>query len=64
MSYLDYLIRIVIAKNNETIERAVEEATKGGLHGVKVTWKMANWAVSAEVDPSVPYGEIHEFREY
>jgi len=63
MSYLDYLIRIVVAKNNEIIERAVEEALKGGLHGVKVTWKIRNWAVSAKVDPSVPYGEIHEFRE-
>jgi hypothetical protein len=64
MFNLDNLIKMVVTKNNEIIERAVEEAVQGGLHGVKVTWRIDNWAVSAKVDPSVPYGEIHEFREY
>lgn len=56
------LMRSIIDKNNDIIEQAVKKALLGGTCGVKVTRPALGKGifVTAEVDPSVPYGELHE----
>jgi hypothetical protein len=56
----DEVIREATRLANAVIEEAVEEAIQGGVCGVKVSRSKWGWTVIAEVDPSVPYGEIHE----
>jgi hypothetical protein len=44
------------------VETACEEAIRGGRFGVLVETEIAwgGYRIIAKVDPSVPYGEIHE----
>lgn len=46
-------------RDAQIIETALERALVTGTHGVKVVCR-GGWLVSAEPDPSVPYGQIHE----
>lgn len=48
-----------LAYQHAVIEGACERALAGGEHGVHVI-RMGTVLVSAEVDPVVPYGVIHE----
>lgn len=43
----------------QLVEEACERALQGGEHGVKVVMA-GSQLVSADPDPSVPYGRIHE----
>lgn len=48
-----------VKHQHDIIEAACERALAGGRHGVLVI-RMGMILVSASVDPSVPYGTIHE----
>jgi hypothetical protein len=56
---IDDYIREQAQARTQYIETAVEKALQGGVCGVKVVYRLGLF-ISAEVDPSVPYGEIHE----
>ena len=60
---LEDISRRAMETANDIIEQAAREADQGGTCGVKVTWPACSWLPIAVVDPSIPYGEIHEFRE-
>ncbi len=49
-------------RRSAVIEEACEKAIQGGRFGVLVETERAwgGYRVTAKVDPSVPYGEIHE----
>jgi hypothetical protein len=57
------LVRNSLDGNNRIIEAAVETAIQGGRYGVKITWNEDD-TMMVKVDPTVPYGEIHEYRTY
>lgn len=52
----------------ELIERTCEAALQGGEHGVRVVWRAYGDpngpGVRVFVDPTVPYGNIYEQREF
>lgn len=56
---IERLIQQAVARDYARVEEACERALQGGEHGVKVI-RRSGLLVSAEPDPDVPYGEIHE----
>lgn len=67
MSDIERLISDMVgeamSRNNQAIETALEKALVTGTHGVKVIYR-GGLLVSAEPDPSVPYGQVHERHEH
>lgn len=59
MSEIDRFVADVVGREYAVIEQALERALTGGQHGVKVV-RRGGRLVSAEPDPEVPYGTIHE----
>ena len=54
-------VEAALKLDRDMIERACEQSLQGGKHGVLVLRSgQAGPVVSAEVDESVPYGQIHE----
>lgn len=49
-------------RNRAVIETACEQALQSGVCGVRVDHHL-DGSVTAQVDPTVPYGEIHEHRD-
>lgn len=59
--WIDDAVRAALQLDQDMIEAACERALQGGKHGVLVLRSgAAGPVVSAEVDESVPYGQIHE----
>jgi hypothetical protein len=49
-----------VTRQRDAIEEAAERSLLTGEYGVKVV-RNEGRLISAEPDPSVPYGEIHEY---
>jgi len=57
--HIDDFIREQALARARLIETASEAAIKGGVCGVKAVYHQG-LLVSVDVDPDVPYGELHE----
>lgn len=63
-------VRVAARNYHDTLEQACEAAIAGGQHGVSIRTVLRHtpggglsYLTTASVDPAVPYGHIHEYRD-
>ena len=59
----DDFIKKQIDAETDFVERVVEQSVQSGEYGVKIVRSRLGFLISCQVDPEVPYGQIHSFVE-